>query len=604
MPDTVLCSCGSGLRQIRCCTLDPAALPDPESLEILNPLAAEATRLFNEKKTREAETLALKLLDVAPNHRLALRVLFELRKAENRFPATEMLARRLAGLPTGNAGQAAAANLALAQLLIGQGRHADAEPAARIALKNSPRDITAHHALGVIFTETGQHRQGEQHYRRALALHQREDGMLLGNLAWNLKLQGRLQEAAAIYERALAIRPDNRRAAGGFAQVEAARGNKAQAAALLDEALARPPADRSLRLLRALLDLTLRQPEAVLERLNDPAESLLPPELIARGRATLGLGQTGAAIEAFARAKQLQRERFARRYDPAPWIKKAEQTKAFFTADRLAPLPRPGPFQAPQPVFLLGFPGSGTALLEQLLAKIPGWVAADDRMPAADLLNLPELANYPESLSDFLIGDGQRRLAGLRRAYLENLAASGIVTDKDQFVTQRAAGDFWHLGMIKMLFPEAPIIHLLRHPLDIAVTNFCRDANLEADCAVSLAAIGQHYDLTMSMIRHYRGQLTLRYLPVRYETLVADPAAALRQILDFIGADAAIPDAAELRANRTANTSRVPGHAVTQRAIDTNGVNIFQKFEAAAPNLFTEIRPILAPWIDALGYTP
>ena len=604
MPDTVLCSCGSGLRQIRCCALDPAALPDPESLEILNPLAAEATRLFNEKKTSEAESLALKLLDVAPNHRLALRVLFELRKAENRFPATEMLARRLAGLPTGNAGQAAAANLALAQLLIGQGRHADAEPAARIALKNSPRDTTAHHALGVIFTETGQSRQGEQHYRRALALHQREDGMLLGNLAWNLKLQGRLQEAAAIYERALAIRPDNRRAAGGFAQVEAARGNKAQAAALLDEALARPPADRSLRLLRALLDLTLRQPEAVLERLNDPADSLLPPELIARGRATLGLDQTGAAIEAFARAKQLQRERFGRRYDAAPWIQKAEQYRAFFTADRLAPLPRPGPVQAPQPVFLLGFPGSGTALLEQLLANIPGWVAADDLMPVTALLKLPELANYPDALSDFLIGDGQRQLARLRRRYLENLAASGIVADSHQFVTLRAAGDFWHLGLIKMLFPEAPIIHLLRHPLDIAVTNFCRDAKLEADCAVSLASIGQHYDLTMSMIRHYRGQLTLRYLPVRYETLVAEPANALRQILDFIGADAAIPDAATLSANRTAAASRVPGHAVAQRSIDTNGVNIFQNFEAAAPNLLTEIRPILAPWIDALGYTP
>ena len=155
-----------------------------------------------------------------------------------------------------------------------------------------------------------------------------------------------------------------------------------------------------------------------------------------------------------------------------------------------------------------------------------------------------------------------------------------------------------------MLFPEAPIIHLLRHPLDIAVTNFCRDAKLEADCAVSLASIGQHYDLTMSMIRHYRGQLTLRYLPVRYETLVAEPANALRQILDFIGADAAIPDAATLRANRTAAASRVPGHAVAQRSIDTNGVNIFQNFEAAAPNLLTEIRPILAPWIDALGYTP
>ena len=134
--------------------------------------------------------------------------------------------------------------------------------------------------------------------------------------------------------------------------------------------------------------------------------------------------------------------------------------------------------------------------------------------------------------------------------------------------------------------------------------NFAYDRKLEANAGVSLASLARHYDFTMNLIKHFRGQLTLRYLPVRYETLVADPSAALRQILDFIGADAAIPDADTLRANRTAAASRVPGHAVTQRSIADQGINIFQKFEAAAPNLLTEIRPILAPWIDALGYTP
>jgi tetratricopeptide (TPR) repeat protein len=290
MQDMVLCNCGSDLRKLRCCEQDPASLPSPAALELLNGQAAEATKLYNEKKHREAAELALKLLDLAPNHRAALRVLFEVRKAENKPRAAEALARRLAGLPTDNAAQATAANLQLAQLLIGQSRHAEAEPAAREAVKNSPRDANAHHVLGVIITETGQLRPGELHYRQAIALRGEADGLVTGNLAWNLRQQGLLEEAATLYGRALAIRPDNRRAIGGFAQVETARGYFAHAADLLDRALS-SQRDRSLRLLRAMLELRQNQAEEVLSRLDDPADSLLPAELLLRGQALLRLGQ-------------------------------------------------------------------------------------------------------------------------------------------------------------------------------------------------------------------------------------------------------------------------------------------------------------------------
>jgi Tfp pilus assembly protein PilF len=599
MLDTVLCSCGSGLRRIRCCDVDPAALPEPVSFELLNGVAAEATRLFNEKKTAEAEKLVLKLLDLAPNHRLAVRLLFELRRSGNHPRATETLARRLAALP-GEPAQVSAANLALAQFLIGQGRHSDAEPAARIALKASPRDVTAHHLMGVVFTEAGQLRQGEHHYRRAATLQDREDGMLLGNLAWNLKQQGRLDEAAGIYQRALAIRPDNRRAIGGYAQVEAARGDKPHAMRLLDEALLLPPADRSLRLLRSLLDLAMDQPEAVLQRLSD--EALLPAELIARGRALLRLNRTADALSAFATARQLQRERFGQTYAPAMFVAQAEQTKKFFNANSLAALPRLAPAPGPLPIFLIGFPGSGTSLLEQLLAKIPCFVAADTAAPIADLLKLPVLANYPECLSDLMLGDGERQLLALRNHYLQNLIAAGLVANEQPFVTLRSDGDAWHLGLIKMLFPEAPILHLLRHPLDIVFTNFARDKRLEANCAISPTAIAKHYDLVMSLIRHYRGQLTLRYLPIRYEALLDDPGATLRQILNFIGAEAAVPGDAELRANRRMTANRVLGHAVVQEPIHHRGLNGARRAAAIAPELFAEAMPILAPWIEELGY--
>ena len=99
MLDMALCACASGLRRVRCCALDASALPGEPALALLDAQAQEATKFFNEKKYTEAEALALKLLDLAPNQRLALRVLFEIRKAQKREQAAEALARRLAGLP-------------------------------------------------------------------------------------------------------------------------------------------------------------------------------------------------------------------------------------------------------------------------------------------------------------------------------------------------------------------------------------------------------------------------------------------------------------------------------------------------------------------------
>jgi tetratricopeptide (TPR) repeat protein len=610
MLDTVLCSCGSGLRRVRCCDYDPAALPERASLDALNPMADEATKLFNDKKPAEAAALALKILDLAPNHRAALRVLFEVRRAENKPKAAEALARRLATLPADGPPIAAAANLQLAQLLVGQGRHLDAENSSREALKLTPRDPTAHHVMGVILTETGRLRAGEKHYRRALALLEREDGMVLANLAWNLKLQGKLEDAAGVYDRALLIRPDNARGIGGYAQVEAARGRPARAAAMLDEALTTWPADRTLRLLRALMDLQLEQPEAVLARLNDPPEALMPAEFAARGQAFARLNQPAEAVAAFAIGKRVQRERYGQRYEPEDFVKKSDAYKAYFTADRVLGLPRAEPQSGPQPVFLLGFPRSGSSLLEQLLAKVPGFAAGDSTAPVSELTALVSRFTgledvYPDSLSDTMVGDAQLVAERLRAHRAAGLAAAGMTAAETKFITDRSPDNHWHLGLIKLLYPDAPIIHLLRHPLDLMLSNLGQDRRLEANAAVSMPALAQHYDLTMSLIRHYRGQLTLRYLPVRYERLVDSPAAVLRDILAFIGGDpATVPGDEILRANEVLSRQPVPAHVIMQEPLHSRGLYRYRAYESVLPALFSEVRPVLAPWITELGYAP
>jgi Flp pilus assembly protein TadD len=546
-------------------------------------------------------------LDIAPNHRLALRVLFECRKAQNRAGPAEILARRLAALP-GPPALRANANLLLAQYVIAQGRHGDALAPAGAAVIAAPREPSAHHVLGIVLTETGRLRPGAQHYRRALALLGREDGLVLANLAWNLKLQGRLDDAAALYAQALALRADNKRGIGGYAQVEFARGNIERAIMLLDAALTRWPDARTLRLLRAHVDLHCGDAEAVLARLPEAPEPLLPQERVLRGQALAQLGQPVAAVAQYRAAKTSPTRPGAERYQREKYVLKLNLYKSYFTSNRSLSLPRADPIPRP-PVFLLGFPRSGTSLLEQLLAQLPGFAAGDDFLSLADLAELvPRLAGpnappYPEALDHLLVGEGAAIPAQLRTRYQTARAGIGLVRPETRFITDRAPDNHWHLGLINLLFPDAPIIHLLRHPLDLMLSNLSQARKLEGNCQVSMADTARHYALGMEMIAHDRGQLTLRYLPVRYEDLVADAPATLRRVLDFIGADpSTLPPPDALRANAAPRPTPTPVHFAFRQPVHQRSRYRFREYETLMPELFAEVREILNPLIAGLGY--
>ena len=93
-----------------------------------------------------------------------------------------------------------------------------------------------------------------------------------------------------------------------------------------------------------------------------------------------------------------------------------------------------------------------------------------------------------------------------------------------------------HLGLIGLIFPQAPIIHLLRHPLDVVLSVFSNHLTHGFYCAYDLTSIARHYVLVMDLVEHYRREMALQYLAVRYEDVIDDQEESVRQMLAFIGA--------------------------------------------------------------------
>lgn len=76
--------------------------------------------------------------------------------------------------------------------------------------------------------------------------------------------------------------------------------------------------------------------------------------------------------------------------------------------------------------------------------------------------------------------------------------------------------------LIGLSFPAAPLIHVQRHPLDVVLSVYSNNLTHGFHCAATLEAAARHYMLIDGLVEHYKTQMDLHYLSVRYEDLVRD----------------------------------------------------------------------------------
>jgi tetratricopeptide (TPR) repeat protein len=601
--DQRLCACGSGLRMARCCAMDFSFVPPPEASRPVLPVVERAGELHRQGAVAEAERLVLEALELVPSQLDALSLLYRIRKAANEERAADVLLRRIVQLHPNTFW--ATNDLALA--LFNKGAILEAEVHARNAVRIAPENAQSHYLMGMIMTEANRPRIGEFHYRRALDLTRARDPILVANLAWNLKNQGRMAEARTLYEEAVAQAPEVVQTLLGWARLEEADRDLGAADGLLDRAELVSPGNPSVLLARAVV-AGRRQRYADALRILDAAAAQNPGgglgsnELLEKGRLLDRMGRYEEAFAAFEEGKRLCREQSGLAYVADAARQQADRLRGFFTEGRLAILPRAQPRDdTPQPIFILGFPRSGTTLVEQALSAHPK-VAAGDELPFVNeitgamvrVLNSP--MTYPEALAELWMGDRREGLDELRDYYLAGVRRLGIFEAGARWFTDKMPLNEMHLGLITLMFPRAPLIHVLRHPLDIVLSVFSNHLTHGFYCSYALETAARHYALVMDLVEHYRGQMLLHYLPVRYEDLVDDLEGGTRRMLDFIGEEF---DERCIRFHENRRYARTASYAqVTEPLYDRSRYR-----HRHYRKLLEPVIPILAPVIERLGYS-
>jgi tetratricopeptide (TPR) repeat protein len=405
---------------------------------------------------------------------------------------------------------------------------------------------------------------------------------------------GEMDAAEAAYRRALELAPDLALAWIELGIVLERANRLDRLGPLLADAEAKGVPAGDLAYLHALrLREEGRTAEALATARRAPAEVEPGRRALLIGKLADSLGDTATAFEAFDEANRIAAaDPAAGRADPEGYRRRVAAMTAALSPEwlgRWTPVERGA---RPAPVFLVGFPRSGTTLLDTVLMG---------HRSVAVLEEEPVLQRVDDALG------GIDRLPGLGREETERLRAL-YFGEVDRLVPDAAARtvidklplNLLAVPLIHRLFPGARIIFAQRHPCDVVLSCFMQNFAMNDAMAnfLDLGDCARLYDLVLAFWERCRALLPLEVHVVRYEALVDDLEGEARAVLDFLG----LPwDAAVLDHPRTAQargTISTPSYSQVIKPIYREASGRWERYrQQMAPVL-----PLLAPWALRLGY--
>lgn len=357
--------------------------------------------------------------------------------------------------------------------------------------------------------------------------------------------RGRADVAAPMLERACSLSPDNVDAHANLATVRETLNQLDAAATAAKAALALDPHHglAGLCLARVLrrqghLDESL----ALLDTIDD---ATLAPHHAARREVERGLcldrkGNSQGAWDAFSAMNAHAQRRPGLRVEAAQsWRATVDEirTMAPDLAGHAVGL-RDEALSGEAPVFITGFPRSGTTLIETILGAHPAlWSCGEQPITDVFLRRWTALMSDAPAYPQGLLAVGPERRAVLRRDWLE--ARDAVLSERpvDRRLIDKVPLNLVHLPLLHALFPEAPLIVVLRDPRDAALSCFMQDfgpgvGNLQMMDMHSIVGLMQAVFATYAAVKPVLGDaLTV----VRYEDVVEDQPGETARLLTALG---------------------------------------------------------------------
>jgi Flp pilus assembly protein TadD len=471
------------------------------------------------------------------------------------------------------------------------------------AVAIAPEDVPARNALALCLQRVDRPQEALEHVEELLKRHP-DLGFVHANKGNALIALGSLGQAQASHLRALELDPQCFAAMGSLAAIATHRGEHAEARRWAERLLARVPGYPHAVLSLAAADLADGAVERAQARLRDLlADPRVGPSERARAQGLLGdvLDAAGRYPEAFAAYSACNESLRYLHQGFASGTSILARVRSLAAALRVVAPRWPAAATSPSPsgdaaghVLLMGFPRSGTTLLEVVLDGHPGTVSLEEQELLTE--GVQAFMREPLNLEPLARAD-EGALQALRAAYWKRVRQSGVEVSGKLFVDKHPLNTL-HLPLIARLFPRAKILFMRRDPRDVVLSCFRRRFKMGPAMyqMLTLQGAAQFYAAVMEFSELARPLLGLHWHEVRYEHLMADFAGQMRAICQFLGIEWI--DSMETFANRVQSRERAtPSTAQLARGLDRSGIGHWQHYRAA----LEPVQPVLARWVERLG---
>ena len=494
------------------------------------------------------------------------------------------------------------ASQVLAMLLLQEGKAQEALPHIEAADRAAPRHPPILNMMGSALKQLDRWDDAREQFGRAIARDARFIDARLNLAQLNLD-EDKIDAAKAGFDFVLDLQPENVAAIVGRGRVSLARHEIEQVCDMMERALRLQPGHLLATLTLAVARLRLEEFERAIE-LAAPLTARKDVSTINRvyaagfcADAYDRLGHHDKAFGYYTLANDLQADHFENlnSLDASPFspavvenlLRHLESAAGF-------PIP-PCDADERMPVFLVGFPRSGTTLLEQVLMSHPKITSFGEHTALSDTCF--DLYVGDEALDRFDALD-EHACADRRDRYWREIKKLGEI-DGDTVLLDKLPANSAFLPAIAKIFPRAKVLFALRDPRDVVLSCFQQrfGMNVAMYQLLSLESAAQYYDATMKLVTWAQSIKEISLQEVRYEAVVADIEGEARRAIEFLGLEWD-PAVMSYRENARARVISTPSAPQVVEPIYARSQGKWKNYAVQ----MAIVDEILEPWVERFGY--
>ena len=485
----------------------------------------KAKAFFKKNRLTEARNICQQLCNASSNNPEALFLLGQISMKQNNFVASENIFSRLTILDSRNF--EAFHNKGLSQVYLNKLN--DAFISFKTAIEINPEYATGYASMGCLFRDSGQYERAEEYFNKALKINPNHLDALI-YLANLLMFTLGPDAADKYFKHAHSVDPKNVSAIIGIATVLEKKRKYDESYSLIKPLIDHGAISTLLaHLLASLANKTSCEQEAITMMQKLIRRGGLAP--IEKESMYFAIGkiydQLGAYEKAFSNIDKANKTR-THEFDIQAFKKQINLIKENFSRSLYDRLPL-ATVSKPQPIFIVGMPRSGTSLVEQILATHND-VSGGGELPYLELLTEEIKGIIYSPTPDQMKSLDQDTIQTLANRYTESLSNHA---DGSDWVTDKMPMNYMHLGLIRKLFPESPILHCVRHPLDTCISCYFQNFGERHPYIYNLENLGEVHNSYEELMQFWKTELEIPMLDIQYESLVSDPEKTAREILDY-----------------------------------------------------------------------